>query len=707
MSIEIEHFVPRKLWEHPDPKSTQMWAFKTSLEHAAGRHFEDYNELYDYSCSERARFWGHCFEKFPLVYSTTASYDPKKPCVDEDAPMFPPPIWFQGVNINFAQNILYQGTSEGTPTLSPGKEDGKIAVTEVREGGGPQSTRDVTWKELRQRVARMAQAMRAHGVGKGDRVAVVASNSLDTLVVFLGVTALGGLFSSSSTDMGVRGILDRLQQIRPTYLFFDDWAFYDGKKVDLRPKMVEVAQGMKGIAGFGGIVSQPRWLGSPADLSNVSTAVTLEKFLSAAPSTEPIFEQVAFSDPFLIVYSSGTTGTPKCIVHSTGGVIISGHKEARLHHCIDETSTQLQYTTTGWIMYLLAVQVLVTGARAILYDGSPFFPRPQDFLSIVGDQKVTHLGVSPRYFQTLHQSEIVPRKVTDLRHLRVVTSTGMVLADALFEWFYDTAFPFAVRLDNIAGGTDIAGAFGTGNPILPVYVGGCQSFSLGLPVEVMDQSVESGNTGVKVDDGVPGELVATKAFPTMPVKFWGENAQQRYHDGYFARFKGVWTHGDFIMLHPVTKNVIFLGRADGVLNPSGVRFGSAEIYTIIDAHFRDTIQDSICVGQRRPNDSDESVILFLLMQPGKEFTADLVQRVNAAIRKEMSPRHVPKYTFETPEIPTTVNLKKVELPVKQIVSGKTIKPSGTLLNPWSLDYYYKFAQVEELVDPQRTPKAKL
>ena len=415
--------------------------------------------------------------------------------------------------------------------------------------------------------------------------------------------------------------------------------------------MAEVADGMKDVKEFKGIVSQPRWLDSPANVSKVPTALTLQKFLSVAPSSEPIFEQVAFADPFLIVYSSGTTGTPKCIVHSTGGVILNGHKEARLHYRIDENSTQLQYTTTGWIMYMFAVQVLLMGARTVLYDGSPFVPKLENFIKLIGEQKLTHLGLSPRYFQTLQQAGLAPRKIADLSNLQVVTSTGMVLSDALFEWFYDVGFPPSVQLDNISGGTDLAGAFGTANPILPVYVGGCQCLSLGLPVEVMDQTVESGNSGVKVEDGVPGELVATKAFPTMPVKFWGENAQQRYFDGYFARFNGVWTHGDFIMLHPTTKNVIFLGRADGVLNPSGVRFGSAEIYSIIDAHFHDTVQDSICVGQRRPDDTDESVLLFLLMKPGKDFTEKLVQEVKTAVRKEMSPRHVPKYIFETPDIP--------------------------------------------------------
>jgi acyl-coenzyme A synthetase/AMP-(fatty) acid ligase len=278
-----------------------------------------------------------------------------------------------------------------------------------REGSNPGSIRHFTWKELRQRVAKMAQAMCARGVKKGDRVSVVASNSVDTITVFLGVTALGGLFSSSSTDMGVRGILDRLQQIKPKYLFLDDWAFYNGKKVDLRPKMVEVVEGMNGHFRVQGYYLT-------ASLASIA--------------------------------------------------------------CRHLTSTQLQYTTTGWIMYLLAVQVLITGARAVLYDGSPFVPKPESFLKLIEDQKITYLGVSPRYFSTLQQNEIVPQKVADLRHLKVITSTGMVLPDALFEWFYETAFPPSVRLDNIAGGTDVAGAFGTGNPILPVYVGAANLFLL-------------------------------------------------------------------------------------------------------------------------------------------------------------------------------------------------------------------------------------
>ena len=569
------------------------------------------------------------------------------------------PRWFRGVTLNFAENVLFQGDGRGNATLSPGKEDGKIACTQVREGAFREPIVPVTWGELRRRVGRLAQAMRARGVRKGDRVALVASNSVDTLTVFLAVTSLGGLFSSSSTDMGVKGVLDRLTQIRPKFLFMDDWAVYNGKTVDLRAKMAEIVKGMGGVGEFEGVVVQARFLGREADVSRVPRAERWDEFLEAAQGREElVFERVEFSDPFLIVYSSGTTGQPKCIVHSVGGVVLNAHKEARLHRCIDETSSQLQYTTTGWIMYMSSVLVLLTGARMVIYDGSPFVPDVKDFVRLFGEQKVTHLGISPRYLQTLQMNGVRPRDVTDLGDLKVVTSTGMVLSEQLFEWFYDEGFPGHVQMDNISGGTDLAGAFGTGHPLLPVYVGGCQCLSLGTPVEVYDTEVEGGEgvKGRKVQDGTPGELVATKAFPNMPVMFWGDEGGKRYHDSYFARFDDVWTHGDFIMIHPQTKNVVFLGRADGVLNPSGVRFGSAEIYGIVDAEFGDRIQDSICVGQRRPKDSDESVMLFLLMKPGVKFTQKLVQEVKAAIRTETSPRHVPKYVFETPDIPVSAPL---------------------------------------------------
>jgi acetoacetyl-CoA synthetase len=588
---------------------------------------------------------------FPIVYSG----DVPNPVVDESARMDSVPRWFTGVKMNFAENILFSGDEKGNPVIDSAKANDKIAAVEAREGSFLEPIKYLTWRELRERVGRLSQAMRAHGVKKGDRIALVASTSVDTLTVFLATATLGGLFSSSSTDMGVKGILDRLTQIKPRFLFMDDWAVYNGKKVDLRPKMKQVVEGMTGVKEFEGVVSQVRFAHSPADISSIPKAKTWGNFISAAKSTVLEFEQCDFSDPFLVVYSSGTTGQPKCIVHAIGGVVISGHKEFRLHRDVGPNSRMLQYTTTGWIMYMASVQALLVGSSIVIYDGSPFTPNLTNFVKLVGQEKVTHLGISPRYLQTLEAGGVIPQKVTDLSHLEVITSTGMVLSDKLFEWVYDEGFPSNVQLDNISGGTDLAACFGTGNPILPLYVGGCQSFSLGVPVAVYDQTIEGGKgvKGVELPIGEAGELVAYQAFPTMPITFLGDDGPKRYFDSYFARFDNVWTHGDFISVHPVTKQVMFLGRADGVLNPSGVRFGSAEIYSIIEAKFADKISDSICVGQRRPRDEDERVVLFLLMKPGHRFSSQLIREVKDAIRKETSPRHVPKFVFETKEIPVS------------------------------------------------------
>ncbi len=643
--------IPRKLWEHPDPANTQMGRFKRSLEEHLGQKFPDYNALYDYSCAHRSDFWRFVMQYFPVVYSGQI---PDR-VVDESARMDSIPRWFPGVKMNFAENVLFSGDRQGRRVITPAKADDKVVCTEVREGSFLEPIRHVTWGQLRQRVGKLSQAMKARGVRKGDRIALVASTSLDTLTVFLATTTLGALFSSSSTDMGVKGILDRLTQIKPKYLFMDDWAVYNGKKIDLRPKMKEILAGMGGIAEFRGVVSQVRFANSPADISSVPQAQTWAEFVSAAPSSTLEFEPTDASDPFLVVYSSGTTGQPKCIVHAIGGIVINGHKEACLHREVGPKSKQLQYTTTGWIMYLQSVLTLLTGSGIVIYDGSPFVPDMTSFIKLVGQEKVTHLGISPRFLQTLQSNGVIPKKVADLSHLTTVSSTGMVLSEQLFEWVYDEAFPPSIHLDNISGGTDLAGCFAAGNPMLPLYVGGLQSLSLGVPVKVYDSTIEGG-IGVKgkeVELGVPGELVAYQAFPTMPITFLGDNGHQRYFDSYFARFDNVWTHGDFIVIHPVTRQITFLGRVDGVLNPSGVRFGSAEIYSIIEASFADRIADSICVGQRRPTDTDERVLLFLLMKPGHKLTPQLIREVKDAIRKATSPRHVPKFVFETPEIPVS------------------------------------------------------
>ena len=447
---------------------------------------------------------------------------------------------------------------------------------------------------------------------KGDRVALVAGNGLDTLCVFLGATKLGALFSSSSCDMGSRGILERLRQIQPKWVFVDDAAVYNGKTFEMRDKMAEIVRGMEGVENFKGIVSMPRFLDRPRDVKGMRNVVALDEFLNKGRGILPEdvdFERVEFQDGFLIVYSSGTTGQPKCIVHGVGGIVVSAWKEGALHRELSHRSTAMQYTTPGWIMYLASVQTLLFGAKLIMYDGSPFIPRVDTFIQLIAQEKVTHFGTSPRYLQTLQSNGISPRKAADVSSLEVVTSTGMVLHPALFAYFYsDKGFPSHAHLGNVTGGTDIAGAFADCNALDPVYAtGGCQGPSLGVDLQVFDPSVVEGLEGKALPDGSEGELVGAQAFPNTPIKLWGDPGNKKYHTAYYARFKHVWTHGDWVSYQPHTNAVMLHGRADGVLNPSGVRFGSAEVYGVLDTHFAKEVEDSVCIGQRRPEDKDVSI----------------------------------------------------------------------------------------------------
>lgn len=354
----------------------------TSLQLTQITFYQTYQDLYQYSVENRAQFYDFCWKCFDIIHEGNYTT-----VVDESARIDSLPPWFESTRLNFAENVLFSSSRDSrAPLAKTGKEDGEIAVTEVREGM-LEGVTELTWGQLRQRTGRLAQAMKAAGVGKGDCVAVVASNSIDTMLVFLAVTALGGIFSSSSTDMGADGILARLRQIKPRWVFMDDAARYNMKATELRSKMAEVVRGMEGIREFQGIVSIPRFESQIADVSGVPKTQTLAEFLSRAKNSNLEFERVDFRDPFVVVYSSGTTGQPKCIVHSVGGVLLNANKEGRLHHEMGGDSVVLQYTTTGWIMYLVAVQSLVFGARVILYDGSPFVPNPSILVKLAGEQK--------------------------------------------------------------------------------------------------------------------------------------------------------------------------------------------------------------------------------------------------------------------------------------------------------------------------------
>ncbi|KAM4056292.1 AMP-binding enzyme [Hirsutella rhossiliensis] len=677
---------PRKLWEHPHPEQTAMWRFMQESNRRYGLHLKNFHDLHKWSCERRSQFYAQLWDTQRWIHEGSFSC-----VVDESVPISKLPRWFAGVRLNWAENLLWTRGPDGAGARSTlHKEDGKTAVTEVREGG--RDVVDVTWAELRARVARLAAAMQARGVGEGDRVVMVGAHACQTLVVFLATAWLGAVFSSSSTDMGVAGLLQRTVQIDPKFIFFDDAALYNGKVVYLHDKIKGVIDGMQGCSLFQKVVVVERFAHEPRDTSGIAQTERLEQFLQAAPvgSSPPPIRRIGFQDPLIIYYSSGTTGTPKAIVHGVGPLLMNVVKEGALHFDLTPDDVGLQYTTTGWIMYLASVAHLVMGGRAVLYDGSPFAPDPAVLLRVAQQQRVSILGVSPRWMTELMRRNIAPRDVVDLSRLKVVTSTGMVLPEQMFAWFYDRAFPGHVQLANMSGGTDIAGSFVLANPLLPVHVGGCVGGGLGVPMAIFDHDLDDGSDGVPLAPGTPGDLVSTGAFPNVPLFLWGDAEPApgpKYHGSYFARFNEAWAQGDFCAVHPLTGAVLMLGRSDGVLNPSGIRFGSADIYAVVERCFAADVAESLCVGQRRAHDVDERVLLFLVMKPGKGEVLD------------RDTRHVPKYVFAVPEIPVTVNGKKVELPVKAIVSGKTVKPSGTLLNPGSLDFFYRFQKVEELSEP--------
>ncbi|OAA47149.1 acetoacetyl-CoA synthase [Metarhizium rileyi] len=688
---------PRKLWEHPDPKSTAMWAFMQDANAKYGLDMRDFTALYEWSCSHRNQFWSLVWEAMPFIHS--GSYTQP---VDESVPVSQLPAWFAGIELNWAENFLWsRGVDDAPGTRTQlDKEDAKIALTEVREGNT--EVRHMTWAELRRRVAELATAMKERGVAKGDRVVMVGAHSATTLIVFLATTWLGALFSSSSTDMGVGGLLQRTVQIDPKFVFFDDGALYNGKVVDLRDKIQGVVEGLQECPSFETVVVVKRFK-QPYPTGGISNTERLDDFLlSKGYKQPPPMVRIGFQDPMIVYYSSGTTGIPKAIVHGVGPLLISLRKEGILHRCITPDDVGLQYTTTGWIMYLSSVAQLALGARAVLYDGSPFMPDPAVLLQIAEQQGVTTLGLSPRWMTELMKRNIAPREVADLSKLRRVVSTGMVLPDQMFEWFYDVAFPPQVQLANISGGTDIAGCFVLENPLTPVYVGGCVGGSLGVPITVYDHDLPDGSDGKPLPPGQAGDLVATAAFPNVPLFLWNDDRPapgSKYRGAYFDRFNAAWAQGDFCVFHPKTGGVLMLGRSDGVLNPSGIRFGSSDIYAVLERCFPAEVAESLCVGQRRPGDLDERVVLFLLMKQDQVLDRKTVKRIKETIARELTKRHVPRYVFQVPEIPVTVNGKKVELPVKSIISGKTVKPSGTLLNPGSLEYFYRFQKVEELEEP--------
>ncbi|EPQ56899.1 acetoacetate-CoA ligase [Gloeophyllum trabeum ATCC 11539] len=672
----------RKIWEPQNGHGSRLNSLRNMINRKHGLNLKDYHDLHKYSV-EDYMFWQDLWEYLGIIYSVPAT------AIVEPGRLPEIPNWFPGARLNYAENILF-------------RNDDGIAVTAAREFG---LVEHYSFRQLRGHVRRMAAAMRAHGLRVGDRVAAVITNSFSAVVVALATSSIGAIYTSTAADMGTQGILDRYRQIQPKFLFFDTEVVYAGKTFDLLTKISEVAKDLV-PRGLQHVILLPSTKTgkevTQEQTARVSNSIALSDFLKEDDGRPLQFEQLPFGQPLYILYSSGTSGPPKCIIHGQGGVLMQNKKEIALVYGCTFDDCYFQYTTTGWMMWPLMLSTMALGGRILVYDGSPFHPSVEAFLKFVSDQGVTIFGTSPRFLTEVQARGILPSQLASFPSLRALMSTGAPLTPPMFEWA-QAAFRKDVFLTSPSGGTDICSSFITGVPAMPVYAGETQGKSLGVKTQIFDPS------GNDIEaSGQPGELVCTRPHVSLPIGFWGDEDGKKLRAAYFDTYPGVWRQGDFIVANPVTKGLIILGRSDGVLNPSGVRFGSAEIYTVMD-QFTEVIDDSLCVGQRRSTDKDERVLLFVKMRPGHHLTAELADKIRDAIRSALSPRHVPAYIFETAAIPYTVNNKKIEIAVKQIVSGLNIKPSGTVANPESLDLYYKYRDIENVAqhDGVNRVKAKL
>ncbi|MBN2808515.1 MAG: acetoacetate--CoA ligase [Deltaproteobacteria bacterium] len=636
-------------------KNSNLSCLMAQLKEKKGLAFTTYDELYKWSVEERADFWESVWEYGGIIASTT--YD--EVLVDGDK--MPGAKWFTGARLNFAENLLRF-------------RDEREAL--VFKGEDQPATR-ISYAELYDQVARLAAALREAGVQCGDRVAGFVPNMTETVVAMLAASSIGAIWSSCSPDFGIKGVLDRFGQIEPKILFTANGYSYNGKKFSSLEKISEILGSLPSIEK---VIVIP-YTEARADISAIGHAVHYQDFIKKEDNLKIEFEQLPFDHPLYIMYSSGTTGTPKCIVHGAGGTLIQHLKEHIFHVDLKREDRIYYFTTCGWMMWNWLVSALAVGATTILFDGSPFYPDGGATFKLAEEEKISVYGTSAKFLAAVQQTGLKPGSAFDLSALRAICSTGSPLSAESFEYVYRD-IKKDVNLASISGGTDIISCFALGNPILPVYIEELQCRGLGMKVEAFD------DFGQPVY-GEKGELVCTAAFPSMPIYFWNDPDNQKYHDAYFDRYKNIWCHGDYVMITD-TNGVIIYGRSDATLNPGGVRIGTAEIYRQVETI--PGIKDSVVIGQDW-EESDVRVILFVVMADGVALTPEFEKEIKNTIRKNTTPRHVPAKIIPVADIPYTISGKKVELAVKRMVHNLPITNRDALANPEALE---NFKNIEAL-----------
>ncbi|MDK2125244.1 acetoacetate--CoA ligase [Parachitinimonas caeni] len=616
-------------------------------------------ELYDWSVKELATFW-HDMWRFAGI---RASRQPE--VILQDGDNMPGAKWFVGARLNYAENLLSR-RDDALALVFQGEDKVNLSLTHA---------------ELYDQVARLAATLRRMGVGEGDRVAGFMPNMPQTVIAMLATASLGAIWSSCSPDFGIQGVLDRFGQIAPKVLFTADGYYYSGKQIDSLERVGSILAQLPSVEK---VVVVPYTQSEP-DLGKLGESsgrgVVWNDFLAAEQGLDIVFTQVAFDHPLFIMYSSGTTGVPKCIVHSVGGTLLQHVKEHILHGDLTRDDRIFYYTTCGWMMWNWLVSALAIGATVLLYDGSPFHPGPRVLWEFAANAKATTFGTSAKYLSALEKTSYRPIDKVDLSALTAVLSTGSPLLPESYDFVY-RHIKADIRLSSISGGTDIISCFILGNPCKPVVRGELQQRGYGMAVDIFNDDGKS----VRQEKG---ELVCTRPFPSMPIGFWNDADGSKYHAAYFERFDNIWCHGDYAEL-TAHDGIVIYGRSDTVLNPGGVRIGTAEIYRQVETFAE--IAESMAVGQDWQG--DVRVLLFVRMQPGFTLTDELIKRLKDQIKLGATPRHVPAKIIAVADIPRTISGKIVELAVRNVIHGMPVKNKDALANPEALQLFENLAELQ-------------
>ena len=633
------------LWKPKNVNKTKLKDFTNLINDKYTLDIDGYQELYKWSIKKIPNFWSEILEYTEVKYSGDAGN------VLSDLEMKPGLKWFPNISLNFAENLLKHKNDE-------------LAIISKNENS---DLVKITYNELYLSVAKLACSLKKLGLKQGDRVAAVLPNSHEAVIAMLATTSIGAIWSSCSPDFGIASVTDRFKQIEPKFIFSIHSYYYNGKSFDFHEKLNSIIENLPSLEKI--IISTPGTLQSSKSKPHLDFSDLLEN-----EESEIEFERFPFDHPAFILYTSGTTGLPKSIVHGAGGTLLQHNKELLLHCDATKEDTAFYYTTCGWMMWNWLVSFLSVGSTIVLYDGSPFFPNEKAMWNLIDELDITIFGTSAKFIDACRANDLSPSDFARLDSLKQILSTGSPLVTESFNYVYEHVKK-DVLLGSISGGTDIISCFALNNPTLPVYKGELQCRGLGMDVDVFD------NNGKSIRNK-KGELVCKSPFPSMPISFWNDKSGEKYHNAYFNKFKDTWAHGDFIEVND-HGGVIIYGRSDATLNPGGVRIGTSEIYRVVESFLE--VDDSLVIAQEWEN--DQRIILFLKLREPHIFSEELADTIKKTIRTSLSPRYVPSIILQTKDIPYTISGKKVELAVKKIIEGKEVVNQDALSNPESLDLY--------------------